>query len=97
MYHVVHMPIEDPIPELKEQLRQSILAEVGKWSQQTAAGVLHIDPARMSNLERGRLERFSLEKLIRILALIDQRVDIEVVNARNGPLRIFNVPDRHVR
>ena len=91
------MPSEDPIPDLKEQLRQAILAEVGHWSQVTAAAVIGIDQARMSKLERGRLERFSLEKLIRILASIDQRVDITVVNIRKGRLRIFNVPGRRFR
>ena len=91
------MPIEDPIPKLKEQLRQVILAEVGQWSQQTAAGVLRIDQARMSKLERGRLDAFSLEKLIRILATVDLRVDINVVSVRKGPLRIFSVPDRRLR
>ena len=91
------MPIDDPIPELKQQLRQRILSEVGHWSQGTAAAVLRIDQARMSDLERGRLERFSLEKLIRILAVIDQRIDITVVNVRKGGLRIFNVPNRGFR
>ena len=92
--HSSHVSIDDPIPELKERLRQAILAEVGKWSQVTAAAILHIDQARMSNLERGRLKRFSVEKLIRILAVIDQRVDITVVNVSKGRLRVFDSPHR---
>jgi len=75
---------EDPIPDLKEQLRREIVSLVGSWDQYVAAARLGIDQPRMSDLKRGRLERFSLEKLIRVLANIDQSVEIAVV----GPTRI---------
>ncbi|MEO7503058.1 MAG: XRE family transcriptional regulator [Gemmatimonadaceae bacterium] len=74
----------DTIPALKEQLRQSILAEVGERNQLTLALALGIDKPRMSNLQHGHLERFSLEKLIRLLANINRRVDLTVV--RVGPI-----------
>src|SRR5688500_103292 len=74
----------DPIRDLKEQLRHEIVSLVGSWDQYVAAGRLGIDQPRMSDLKRGRLERFSLEKLIRVLANIDQSVEITVV----GPTRI---------
>lgn len=76
--------IDDPIPGLKEQLRQSILAAVAMKGQFGAARILGVDEARMSNLELGRLERFSLQKLIRLLARINRRVDVTVVTV--GPL-----------
>ena len=75
---------EDPIPDLKEQLRREILSLVGGWDQHVAAGRLGIDQPRMSDLKRGRLKGFSLERLIRLLAVIDQSVEITVV----GPTRI---------
>ena len=75
---------EDPIPDLKEQLLDEILSLVGCWDQYVAAGRLGIDQPRMSDLKRRRMERFSLEKLIRLLANIDQSVEIAVV----GPTRI---------
>jgi len=82
------MPLlHDPIPELKEQLASEILAVVGHLNQEIAAAVLRIDQPRMSDLMYGKLERFSASKLIRILANIDRRVDISVVN--EGP-PIFN-------
>ena|SRR5687768_6816697 len=84
---------EDPIPHLKEQLRRDILSLVGTWDQYVAAGRLGIDQPRMSDLKRGRLERFSLEKLIRVLAHIDQSVEITVV----GPQRIAMFRIRHPR
>ena len=88
------MPLDDPIPLLKAQLRQQILADVGHWSQQIAADALGLDQPRMSDLERGQLKRFSLEKLIRILAKIDQRTDIHIFNVRKGHLRMFDLSSR---
>ena len=89
------MASEDPIPALKNQLRERILADVRDWPQQVAAGALHLDQPRMSDLESGRLERFSLEKLIRILATIGQRTDLHVVTVRKGRLRMFDFPTRY--
>jgi predicted XRE-type DNA-binding protein len=75
---------DDPIPRLKEQLRQAILAALGRKNQRVAAGILGVYEARMSNIELGRLERFSLQKLIRLLAGINRRVDLTVTAV--GPL-----------
>jgi predicted XRE-type DNA-binding protein len=86
--------IDDPIPGLKEQLRQSILAEIGLINQLAAACMLGVDEARMSNLEHGRIERFSLQKLIRLLARINRRVTLTVVSVGPLPRRRFN---QHVR
>src|SRR5688500_16908840 len=75
---------EDPIPDLKEQLRREIVSLVGSWHQYVAAARLGIDQPRMSDLKRGRLERFSLEKLSRVLAHVAPSVASAVV----GPTRI---------
>ena len=76
--------INDPIPGLKEQLRQAILAAVGRMNQTVAARIVGVHEARMSNIELGRLERFSVQKLIRLLARLNRRVDLTVVIV--GPL-----------
>jgi predicted XRE-type DNA-binding protein len=76
--------IKDPIPGLKEQLRRSILSEVGRKNQLVRAHMLGIDESRMSNIDHGRLERFSLQRLIRLLARINRRVNLTVVIV--GPL-----------
>ena len=76
--------IDDPIPALKEQLREAILAALGRKNQLVAARILGVHETRMSNIELGRLERFSLQKLIRLLARINRRVDLTVVVV--GPL-----------
>ena len=73
----------DPIPDFKEQLRREIVALVGRWEPFVAARRLGTDQPRISDLKRGRLERFSLQKLIRMLVNIEQSVEITVV----GPTR----------
>lgn len=82
--------IDDPIPGLKEQLTQSILAETLRMNQLAAAQMLGVDEARMSNLQHGRLERFSLQKLIRLLARMNRRVDLTVETVGPLPRRRFN-------
>lgn len=64
---------------------------VGHLNQHVAAAVLRIDQPRVSDLLHGQLERFSASKLIRILANIDRRVDITVVNEGPEVLRWFKL------
>jgi len=78
---------DDLIDRLKEQLRRDILRLVDRWDQLVAARRIGIGQPRMSDLRHGRLERFSVERLIRMLATIDHRVDINVVNI--GPPRPY--------
>jgi len=69
---------EDPIPELKRQLAQLIVARVDGWSQVNAASLLGTDQPRVSDLRRGRLERFSLEQLLRFVSRVDGTARITV-------------------
>jgi predicted XRE-type DNA-binding protein len=66
-----------PIGPLKEQLRHEIIDLVGDWDQFIAGKRLGTDQARVSDLRRGRLERFSLEKLILFLTNLGLRVEIK--------------------
>ena len=68
----------DPIPALKRQLVREILAAVAHMHVGLAAGALEIDVARFADLRKGRAARFSVERLIRMLASIDHRVNIRV-------------------
>src|SRR5688572_17941177 len=54
--------IVDPIPPLKEQLARELVARVAGWTQEYAAAFIGTDQPRMSDLRKGRLGRFSLEK-----------------------------------
>lgn len=86
--------IDDPIPALKEQLRRSILAEIGLMDYLGAARMLGVDEARMSNLLHKRIDRFSLQRLIRLLARINRRVDLSVVAVGPLPRPRFNQKSR---
>jgi predicted XRE-type DNA-binding protein len=79
--------MHDPIPELKQRLAQAILEEIGKRNMWRARLILGIDQPEMWNLEHGRLRRFSVHKLIRLLATINRRVDITVVAVGQLPTR----------
>ena len=70
---------ENPIPALKQQLADEILLVTEGMNFWIAADLLEIDTARLSDLRRGRVARFSLERLIRLLVLIERRVELSVI------------------
>lgn len=70
--------LDDTILGLRHQLAVEILRIADQTHVGIAARVFGIDLPRLSDLRRGRLHRFSLERLIRILATVDRRVDITV-------------------
>ena len=76
--------MHDPIPALKQRLAQAILEEIGERNMWMAGRMLGLDQPAMWKLEHGRLREFSVHKLIRLLARMNRRVDIEVVAF--GPL-----------
>jgi len=87
------LKVPDLIPDLKEQLRREIVALVGHWEPFVAARRLGTDQPRLSDLKRGRLERFSLQGLIRMLANVEQSVEIAVVGStRITMFRVRNQP-----
>lgn len=78
-------PLGDPVPDLKERFAREIVEVIEGWTQWNAALLLHTDQPRVSDLRRGKLERFSLEQLIRMLARINRRVDVTIVATRRFP------------
>ena len=81
------MTASDPIPALKRQLAGEIRALLANHHQFVAAMILGVDQPRMSDIQRGKLDRFSLEKLIRLLAHIDCRVTIGVASMGTPRIR----------
>ena len=78
---------ENPIPALKQQLANEILLVADDMNFWLAAQLLDIDTSRLSDLRRGRVARFSLERLIRMLMLAERRVELTVIpppSHRNG-------------
>jgi predicted XRE-type DNA-binding protein len=68
----------DPIDEMKRAVGAAIVAKIERWSQEKAAGLLRTDQPRVSNLRNGKLDRFSLEQLIRMATRIHGYVYIEI-------------------
>jgi predicted XRE-type DNA-binding protein len=58
----------DPIPALKSQLAAELVARLDGWRQDYAGAFIGTTAARVSNLRNGRLDPFSLERLIRFIA-----------------------------
>ena len=69
---------EDPVPALKIQLATLIVQRIAGWTQVNAADLLHTSQPRVSDLRNGRLQRFSLEKLVRLVRRADGLVEIRV-------------------
>lgn len=72
------MPTPDPIPPLKIEMANHVVQRLHGWSQWYAASFIQTDQPRMSDLRNGRLERFSLEQLIRFAARLGADVSITV-------------------
>jgi predicted XRE-type DNA-binding protein len=68
----------DPVPLLKWQLARAILDYLGASGQGNMASRLGVDQPRASNLQHGRLERFSLQQLVRFVARADGEVTLTV-------------------
>ena len=81
----------DPIPALKQQLVSALLSRLANLNVSIAARVIEVDDARMSDLRHGRIARFSVERLIRLLATVDQRVTLTVVNEGPHDVRWFRI------
>jgi predicted XRE-type DNA-binding protein len=76
---------DDPIPELKRQAAAAIVALLDQWAWQNAAALIGTDQPRVSDLRRGKLDRFSLETLIRFLARLRKRVELRITADRIDP------------
>ena len=78
------------LPEPTERLAKAELARVIRklvndkgWTQRQAAKTLQIAPPDMSDLMRGKLARFSQERLERFLNALDMHVHIQIGPRRN--------------
>ena len=76
------MSHDDPIPALKRQLGVHLARLVGEWNNDDVAAIVGTDRARISELRRQKLDRFSLERLIRFLARLDHQVEMTVGRER---------------
>jgi predicted XRE-type DNA-binding protein len=70
--------LDDPVPALKRQLVAAILRIADQTHWIVAAGGFGLDEARMCDLRKGRIDQFSLQRLIRMLARVDRRVEVTI-------------------
>ena len=83
------MPKPDPIPTLKQQVADAIVDRLDGWIQPMAAELVRTDQPRISDLRRGKLERFSLAQLVRFASRLRGTVSIEITWP--GPQRLDEV------
>ena len=79
----------DPVPALKQQLALAILDHFRAWGQCTIAHRLGVDQPRASDLQHGRLQRFSLQQLVRLATRAGGEVTLSV---RWTSRRIWIIP-----
>lgn len=77
---------DDPIPELKRQLAAAIVREIDGYPAWEVAELMGTDQPRVSDLRKGKLERFSLESLIRFLTRlrVEFRADRSSLTRKRG-------------
>lgn len=68
----------DPVPLLKKELARAILDRMADAPELLLARRLRVDQPRASNLRGGRLERFSLQQLVRFAARVDGDITISI-------------------
>ena len=88
---------DDHISAIKRQLADEILALAAETNMHVAARRFGIGVPRMSDLRHGRIDRFSVERLIRILATVDRQVELTIVPTGVGRIHWFVglTPGRH--
>lgn len=62
--------------ELMMQIRQTI--DVNGWTQKKAAKQLGVTQPRISDLSRGKIDLFSLDMLVNMLASMGEEVEIKI-------------------
>lgn len=65
--------------ELKANMMIAIrdLIEINKWTQADAAGMLGVSQPRISNLTKGKIDKFSLDMLIGMLTKLGFRFQFD--------------------
>ena len=80
--------LPDPIGDLKQDAGAALARRIEGWpSAHDAAAFLGTDRARIGDIRRGTLKRFSFEMLLRLLVRAGARVEIRVTVPRRGKPR----------
>lgn len=84
----------DPIPQLKRDAAAAVVALIDGWNAHDVASVMGTDQPRISDLRRDKLDRFSLETLIRFLDRLHQRVELQISDDRRARFKRTPQPER---
>ena len=73
-------PAEAENMRVRAKLTNEIIAliEKQKWTQAQAAARLSVTQPRVSDLMRGKIEQFSLDALVNMLAAVGRRVELKI-------------------
>ena len=81
--------LPDPIVDLKQAAGAALARRIEGWpSAYDAAAFLGTDRARIGDIRRGTLKRFSFEMLLRLLVRAGARVEIRVTVPRRDEPRV---------
>ena len=72
----------DPIPTLKQQVGDLLAKELAGWRRWDIAQWIGTEAPRISDIRKGRLQRFSLETLLRYAARLRYRVELKLEKRR---------------
>lgn len=72
-------PVEHNLQALKAKLAIALveLIKAKEWTQAAAAEKLQVTQPRMSNLFRGRLEKFSIDALLQMLVRVGYKLETD--------------------
>lgn len=72
-------PVEFNLKALKAKLAVALVALIREreWSQVIAAEKLHVTQPRMSNLFRGKLDKFSIDALLQMLVRVGYKLETD--------------------
>ena len=72
----------DPVPALKRELADVLARAIDGWGTPEIVHMLHVPRSTVSKLRARRVERFSLESLIRYLERMNVRVTLRAEPVR---------------
>jgi predicted XRE-type DNA-binding protein len=74
--------------QLKQQLARELCAIIDGWTLNEAVTGLRVYPARISELRHGNLTRFSIGRLVRLIAHLVYDVDV-AIRPTTSPARVM--------
>lgn len=85
----------DPVPALKTQLAEVLIAHLEGLSPEQAGACVGLSRQRIGVIRAGRLEDFSLQRLVRLLHGLGARIAIEVTPPDEA--RLKEMREEHAR